>query len=178
MARAANTLFGAQWEHIMRGIGFGTVIAAVAAYLLPGQAAACGGFFCNAAEPVPIIQAGEQIVFARTGDLTHMHIQVSYDGDPTSFGWLLPLSERPRGDDGEPAPLEELLRLSHPKLFDRLSQGTAPRFELTTTQVETNCPSPFPASSSVGCGSIESAGGGSRGTSSLGGSNAPRSPDV
>jgi len=41
--------------------------------LLPGQALACGGFFCDQLEPVD--QMGERVVFAVDGDTVTMHVQ-------------------------------------------------------------------------------------------------------
>ena len=51
---------------------------------------ACGGFFCNANNPVN--QSAERILFARDTDAGEiaMHIQIQYEGPPTEFGWILP----------------------------------------------------------------------------------------
>ena len=54
------------------------------------QSWACGGFFCNANNPVT--QSAERILFARdteAGEIA-MHIQIQYEGPPTEFGWILP----------------------------------------------------------------------------------------
>ncbi len=134
----------------MRGIAI--VVASTMFAMGVPDAAACGGFFCNAAQPVPIIQAGEQVVFARHNGLTSMHVQVTYSGDPTSFGWVLPLSETPLGDDGEALPLDRMLRLSHPALFNTLELATRPTFTMTPSRVENNCPSPAP--NNAGCGMV------------------------
>ena len=52
------------------------------------EAHACGGFFCNALDPVN--QAGEQILFARDGEQIEMHVQINYQGPAVDFGWILP----------------------------------------------------------------------------------------
>ena len=61
-----------------------------ALYLSPSKTWACGGFFCNANNPVN--QSAERILFARdteAGEIA-MHIQIQYEGPPTEFGWILP----------------------------------------------------------------------------------------
>ena len=57
---------------------------------LSSQSWACGGFFCNANNPVN--QSAERILFARDTDAGEiaMHIQIQYEGPPTEFGWILP----------------------------------------------------------------------------------------
>ena len=57
--------------------------------LSPSNAQACGGLFCNSAQPVT--QAGERIVFVRDGATMHMVVQLTYQGPPIDFGWLLPV---------------------------------------------------------------------------------------
>ena len=70
-------------------------------------ALACGGFFCDAITLSPIYQAGERILFSRHDTSVTMHIEIVYAGDPTSFGWVLPLAEIPTGPNGEEVPLDE-----------------------------------------------------------------------
>jgi hypothetical protein len=72
-------------------------IAAFVAVLLLGHAAralACG---CLAPpDPaVPIVQAGERILFSRANGVITAHIQILYAGDAQDFGWLLPLPSVP-----------------------------------------------------------------------------------
>ncbi len=90
---------------------------ALAALCLPAAAMACGGFFCNNAQPV--IQAGERILFAADGAQTEMHVQIVYDGPPSEFGWLLP------------APPDVDVGLSSQALFPALDTALRPRFNLT-----------------------------------------------
>ena len=51
---------------------------------------ACGGFFCNATQPVN--QAAERILFAAHDGQIDMHVQIQYQGPPTGFGWILPVA--------------------------------------------------------------------------------------
>ncbi|MFT5432598.1 MAG: hypothetical protein ACI9OJ_003299 [Myxococcota bacterium] len=108
---------------------------------MPAGAHACGGFFCNAQTPVPIVQAGERVLFAKKDGLTHMHIEVAYQGQPTQFGWVLPLSELPLGADGEPLPLDEALALSHEAVFDRLEEDTDPVHRRVIVANDSQCSS-------------------------------------
>ena len=58
--------------------------------LNPMSALACGGFFCNATQPVN--QAAERILFSVQNRQTDMHVQIQYQGPPTGFGWILPVA--------------------------------------------------------------------------------------
>ncbi|MCB9673714.1 MAG: DUF2330 domain-containing protein [Alphaproteobacteria bacterium] len=82
------------------------------------DAQACGGFFCNNIEPVE--QAGEAIVFEvdPVSNQTAMHVQVSYQGPPTEFAWIVPVSGTPD------------LFLSNDALFNTLGMMTQPRFNM------------------------------------------------
>src|SRR5260221_8789472 len=75
----------------------GIAASAVSAFV-PATASACGGFFCNAAQPVN--QAAEGILFADNDDgTTTAVIQIRYQGPSQNFSWLLPLSSVPKTDD-------------------------------------------------------------------------------
>lgn len=95
-----------------------TRIASVAAALtaLPAVALACGGLFCDNAQPVN--QAAERILFARDAGKIEMHVQIAYQGPPANFGWLLPT-----------APDVETT-LGSEELFRVLDQDYAPQFQL------------------------------------------------
>ncbi len=82
----------------------------------PAAALACGGLFCNNAQPVN--QSAERIFFAREGETVHMHVQITYNGPPQDFGWLLPTAP-----DVETTLGSELL-------FTTLDQSYGPRFQL------------------------------------------------
>ena len=106
---------------------------AFGAALIPTAALACGGLFCNTAQPVN--QAAERVLFAVEGDHVTMHVRITYQGPPTDFGWLLPV---PRG---------VVTELSSETLFARLDQNAAPVFQLNTV-FEDGCEFPLAAPNS------------------------------
>src|SRR4051812_35562779 len=65
------------------------------------EAAACG-CFAPPDPAVPVIQAGERILFAHKDGEVLAHIQIQYSGKPGDFGWLLPLPAVPKNTKGEP----------------------------------------------------------------------------
>ena len=91
-----------------------SLLAAVLAPATPAQA--CGGLFCNSAQPVT--QDAERILFARDGDTMHMLVKLTYAGPPIDFGWLLPV------------PADVSTRIGSVALFDSFDQGLAPIFAL------------------------------------------------
>ncbi len=103
------------------------------------EAAACG---CFAAPVVtttdPIVQAGERILFAQTGNQVTAYVQIQFKGDASDFGWLLPLPAVPDVKTGTD------------ELFEVLDATTRPRFALTTTLNGACQPS---RGVSFGCGS-------------------------
>lgn len=109
----------------------------IAATLLaaPSAALACGGFFCNNAQP--ITQSAERILFAADGATLHMHVQVAYQGPPQDFGWLLPT----------PAGVE--VALSSEQLFTSLDQLYGPRF-IVRQVFDPGCEPPLPEFDSGG----------------------------
>lgn len=114
----------------MRSIAIAVLLASVAPFITPPPARACGGFFCNASTPVPIVQAGERVLFAPHDGLVTMHIEIVYQGDPTQFGWILPVAELPMGTNGQPLPLDEAVEVSSQALFPLLQARTDPQFVL------------------------------------------------
>ncbi|MCA9527288.1 MAG: DUF2330 domain-containing protein, partial [Myxococcales bacterium] len=92
--------------------------AGLVAGLAAGPALACGGLFCDNAQPVT--QAAERILFARDGDRVVMHVRLTWAGPPTDFGWLLPV------------PPDVETTLSSEALFTALDQAYGPAFRLTT----------------------------------------------
>lgn len=113
---------------------FLSALAATAALAAPAsEAHACGGFFCNAATQSPIIQAGERVLFARHDGLVTMHIEVTYQGDPTQFGWILPVPDAPKDADGQPLPLDKAVAISSLALFPNLQAATDPIFSVQNT---------------------------------------------
>jgi len=100
-------------------------------------ARACGGFFCNAQAPTPVVQAGERVLFAVHDGLVTMHIEVTYQGDPTLFGWILPMAEAPMDASGTPLPLEKAVEVSSQVLFPALQAATDPRFNVRRDESDT-----------------------------------------
>ena len=97
-----------------------TLVAAMAALLaaaLPRDAEACGCF--TPPDPsVPVVQAGERILFARDSGKVTAHIQIQYAGDAAEFGWILPLPSVPT------------LELGTDELFNQLTTTTQPKYRL------------------------------------------------
>src|SRR4051812_44648602 len=113
----------------------------------PATANACGGFFCNTAQPVN--QAAEGIIFADNGDgTTTAVIQIQYQGPSQNFSWLLPISSVPKTDAD--------IGIASNVAFQRLQGATNPSYALTV-RVEGTCAEPERDS---GCGtSMDSASG-------------------
>jgi MYXO-CTERM domain-containing protein len=93
--------------------------------LHPRHADACGCF--TPPDPsVPIVQAGERILFAMENGTVTAHIQIQYAGDAREFGWLLPLPSVPD------------LQLGTDELFNGLVNATQPKYRLVS-KYEGNC---------------------------------------
>jgi len=103
--------------------------ALLAGALTPATAAACGGFFCDQAQPVN--QAAEGIIFAQNdnGTVTAV-IQIKYQGPSKNFSWLLPISSVPKSDAD--------IGVASDVAFQRLQAATNPSYTLTT-RVEGTC---------------------------------------
>jgi hypothetical protein len=105
----------------------------------PREANACG-CFVPPDPTVPIVQAGERIIFTMRpnwqtpggggsgGTIVEAHIQIQYSGLAAEFGWLLPLPS-------EPEPLE----LGTDELFAQLINTTQPKYRLDR-EYQGNCP--------------------------------------
>lgn len=102
-----------------------TLTGALAATMTPGEARACGGFFCDNSRRVN--QSGERIVFARAADgsVTAV-IEIEYFGPAERFAWMLPV-------EGTPS-----IAVSSSTALSSLSDATEPRYVLRTT-VEGTC---------------------------------------
>jgi MYXO-CTERM domain-containing protein len=102
-------------------------VAAMAAttLLAPDPAYACGGFFCDNAQPVN--QAAERIIFSyeTDGSVTAV-IQIQYAGEADRFAWVLPVAGRPE------------VRVASNAAFQRLQGATNPQYVLNT-RVEGTC---------------------------------------
>ena len=97
--------------------------------VMPATAQACGGLFCNAAQPVN--QAAEGIIFADNGDgTTTAVIQIQYQGPSQNFSWLLPISSVPKSDAD--------IGVASNVALQRLQTATNPSYSLTL-KVEGTC---------------------------------------
>jgi hypothetical protein len=137
-----------EWKYVV-----GSVLAGIGLLLSAGaqRAQACGGLFCDSAQPVN--QAAERIVFVENGDGTVTAvIEIQYEGPAERFSWVLPVPGIPR------------ISVSSTAALDRLQSATNPRYVLQTT-FEDGC-APPPALGVVP--------GGGAGT---GGFSAPRDDD-
>ncbi len=93
-------------------------------------AEACGGFFCDGAQPV--IQTGEGIIFAVDGasNTVDAVINIQYQGTAAEFAWVLPLQSAPTSIEVAPA-----------FLFSTMDRLTAPSFSTQwTTRGECRTP--------------------------------------
>jgi len=84
-------------------VGALTLGLAGVAGLVPGEAEACGGTFCDANLPteMPVDQTGETILFAIDNGYVEAHVQIEYDGgDAEQFAWIVPVPELPEIDVG------------------------------------------------------------------------------
>ncbi len=100
--------------------------SALLAATLSSPAHACGGFFCNAAQPV--VQNAERIVFDidEADGFVDTHVQIFYEGPADEFAWIVPVP-------GEPE-----LFASSQALFDLLPFATGPIFSMNQV-IEGRC---------------------------------------
>lgn len=105
-------------------MAFGATLA-TALTLTPNHADACGGFFCDSAQPVN--QQAERIIFHQgdDGSVTAV-IQIQYQGEAEEFAWMLPVAGTPE------------VAVSSNAAFTRLQAATNPSY-LLNTRVEGNC---------------------------------------
>jgi hypothetical protein len=107
--------------------------------LTPTVGLACGGFFCDAVSLSPIYQAGERILFVRDEGLVTMHVEITYEGDPTKFGWVLPLAELPTDAKGNVVELTETIQISSQDIFTILQNQTDPTFSRVNSFEDSEC---------------------------------------
>ena len=131
----------------MRAILVLAVMAVVATVLWPHTSNACG-CFTPPNPTVPVVQAGERILFAVDQGQVTAHIQVQYTGNDGEFGWLLPLPAVPQ------------LELGSDEVFAALTQATQP-FYGTVTRFAPQCaPGGFGFGTGGGTGGGTASGGG------------------
>ena len=104
--------------------------AAIGFALLGSQKAEACGCFAPPDPTVPIVQAGERILFSVKDQVVTAHIQIQYAGEARDFGWLLPLPSVPT------------MKLGTEELFTQLINSTQPRYFLNTITTGT-CSSNF-----------------------------------
>ena len=115
-------------KSFLRAVLVGAAVWSVVTFL-PATANACGGFFCNAAQPVN--QAAEGIIFVDNGDgTTTAVIQIQYQGPAQNFSWLLPISSVPKSDYD--------IGIASNLALQRLQSATNPSYSLTV-RVEGTC---------------------------------------
>ncbi len=90
----------------------------------PRLAEACG-CFAPPDPAVPVIQAGERILFAHQNGQVIAQIQIQYSGQPGDFGWLLPLPSVPMNKMGQPG-----IDIGVDELFSQLTTTTQPKYRL------------------------------------------------
>lgn len=90
------------------------------------EADACG-CFVPPDPTVPIVQAGERILFGQENGVVTAHIQVQYAGAAEEFGWLLPMPSIPD------------MTLGTDELFAQLIAQTQPTYRLDRTY-KGDCP--------------------------------------
>ena len=80
---------------------------------------------------VPVVQAGERIVFAVDNSVVTATIQLQYSGNAKDFGWILPLPSIPTMELGSDELFAQVQTLTQPKyrltrvFADHCNQGTS-----------------------------------------------------
>lgn len=87
---------------------------AVAPFLIPSTADACGGFFCS---QTPVLQTAERIVFEVDADYVTAYVQLQYIGDDFNFAWIVPVPSTPQIEVGVGQ-----------AMFEALDRQTRPQF--------------------------------------------------
>jgi hypothetical protein len=127
-------------------------------------ARACGGLFCdrppvNPLDPLPVAQAGENVVFGIEGDpangdaVVTAHIQILYSGAADQFSWVVPVSAVPQLSTGTD------------RLFSALGVPTQPSFQ-GLYQIDGTC---IPDTRQIADAGTASGRGGSSGSGGVGG---------
>jgi hypothetical protein len=95
-----------------------TLFSAAAISMIPRDATACGGTFCDLGpQAMPVDQTGENILFVIDGTTTEAHIQIQYDPNTAlKFAWVVPVTSIPQFAVGSDA------------LFDNILAATVPTY--------------------------------------------------
>jgi len=97
----------------------GSALAFAAPMLIPSQAQACGGSFCDVGPTsMPVDQTGENILFHIGNNSVEAHIQIQIDPETTAdkFAWVIPVTALPEFEVGSQI------------LFDNLLAGSVPSY--------------------------------------------------
>nr|AYM52711.1 hypothetical protein [Pseudenhygromyxa salsuginis] len=95
----------------------GAALALAAPLLVPTEAQACGGTFCDSGpQTMPVDQTGENILFRIGADTVEAHIQIQYDPDSgaEAFAWVIPVTAIPEFEVGSQLFFDALLAGSVP----------------------------------------------------------------
>ncbi len=101
---------------------------ALAAWLAPSHAAACGG--CFAPNETVTVVTGHRMVVSLSATETTLWDQIEYAGDPEDFVWVLPIQG------------EVLVELADNAFFEALDQATGITLQGTFPPLRTVCPDP------------------------------------
>jgi hypothetical protein len=100
----------------MRRVVMGcAALAALGSATLAARTAEACGCFAPPDPSVPIVQAGERILFSRKDGIVTAHIQIQYAGAAEDFGWLLPLPSAPTLELGTEELFTQLIRTTQPQ---------------------------------------------------------------
>jgi MYXO-CTERM domain-containing protein len=94
-----------------------------------GEAQACGGLFCDGGNPMPVDQAGEEVIFVEDGDTRETHIRILYQGEAENFAWVIPMTS-----DTTPE-----FSVGSDAFFTRLGLDSAPSFPVSNVGGEEQC---------------------------------------
>ena len=97
------------------------VIAFAVVSTFQSRSADACGYFAPPSPSVPVVQAGERIVFDLNDGYVTAHIQVQASGKAESFGWLLPMPSVPE------------LGIGTDELFTAVSRRTQPLYYVNYT---------------------------------------------
>ena len=126
-------------------LAIGAATFGIAMTVQAKRAEACG-CFAPPDPSVPIVQAGERIVFEAKDGIVTAHIQIQYSGSADDFAWLVPIPSVPE------------IGVGTSELFTQVINATQPRYRVNYS-FRGNCP--FDPSRNGGFGSppSDSAGG-------------------
>jgi MYXO-CTERM domain-containing protein len=157
--RAASPFF-AEVPNMIARLSSAALVVTCAVAFSSQNAEACG-CFAPPDPTVPIVQAGERILFSVNNGVVNANIQIQYAGDAKDFGWLLPLPSVPT------------LKLGTEELFTQLINVTQPRYFVNTVTTGTCGGSRF-----AGLGGLAPSANSAAGEDASGGSSSSFNPLV